>query len=110
MKKLKISHKVLIALLITISNIILFGPRKLSLGLIVLYVVLLPVSYLVDKRAALSLWQERLIFGLLVYPIVYLFISASDILAFFTGFLFFTSILFGGEKWGSGEKEHLPEW
>jgi hypothetical protein len=75
-----------------------------------MYAVLLPISYLLERKNKLSLWTERIITALIVYPIVYLFVPASDILNFFIASVLLTAILLGSEKWIIGEKERLPEW
>jgi len=80
MKKFRAWHGSLIAVLITITSIFLFGPKKLILGIIILYMVLLPTSYLLERKNKLSLWQKRIIIALMDYPILSLFILANDII------------------------------
>lgn len=110
MKKLSAWQKALIAIIIIAIIIAVAGPTKLNLGLLFLYSVMLPILYLLEKRNKLSLWQERIAFALMVYPIVYLIIPASDILNFFIASLLFSAILLLSEKWKDTEKEILPEW
>jgi hypothetical protein len=57
----------------------------------------------------LRAWK-RIAFTLMVYPIVYLMIPASDILNFFIASLLFSAILLLSEKWKDKENEILPDW
>lgn len=110
MKKLRVWHKSLIAILITIAIIVLFGQAKLIIGLILVYIFVIPTIYLIERKKKLSLWQERLIISLLVFPIFLFFIPSEDALYLFIGSLIFTVIILFSEKWKYKEKEIRPEW
>jgi len=106
----KLWHSSILAILITSTIIALVGPTKLSIGLLLLYILMLPALYFLEKKKKLPLWQERIAYAFIVYPIVYLIIPASDILNFFIASLIFSAILLLSEKWKDKEKEMLPEW
>ncbi len=99
MKKLKVWYKSLIAILITISIITLFGNTKLLLGLALVYVIALPTLYLIERKNKLSLWQERIIVSLIVFPLLSFFIPTEDVLYLFIGSLIFTGIILISQTW-----------
>jgi hypothetical protein len=110
MTKLRTWHKSLIAILITATIIVVFGPKKLIFALILIYVILLPTIYLIERKKKLSFWQERLIVSLIVFPLLSLFISAENVLALFIGSLLAGVIIFLSGNWKGKEQEIIPEW
>ncbi len=110
MKKLKAWHKSSIAILITISIIALFGPAKQLLGLALVYIIVLPTLYLIERKTKLLLWQERLVVSLMLFPILSFFMPSDDVLYLFLGSLIFTAIIIISEKWQNKDKEIRPEW
>jgi hypothetical protein len=110
MNKIKAWHKALIALVLALLSIGIFGLTTLNTALIVLYATLLPVSYFLEKKTKLSLWQERIIIALIIYPLLYLYLRSYDFLYFLLASLLFSAILLLSEKWKDTEKEILPEW
>jgi chromate transport protein ChrA len=108
--KLRAWQKSLIAILITIAMIAIFGQAKLLLGLMLAYIVVLPTIYLLERKKKLSYWQERLIVSLMVFPILSFFLPFEDVLYLFLGSLIFTGIIIISERWKDKGKEIRPEW
>ena len=114
MTKLKAWHKSLIAILITSTIIVVFGPKKLIFALILIYVILLPTIYLIERKKILSFWQERLIVYLIVFPLLSLFIPAEDVLSLFIGSLIGGVIIFflsgkGKDQDSEGKDNQIEE-
>ena len=114
MTKLKAWHKSLIAILITATIIAAFGPRKLLIYFMLVYVILFSTIYLIERRKKLSFWQERLIVYLIVFPLLSLFIPAEDVLGLFIGSLIGGVIIFflsgkGKDQDSEGKDNQIEE-
>jgi hypothetical protein len=114
MTKLKAWHKSLIAILITATIIAAFGPRKLLIYLILVYVILFPTIYLIERKKKLTFWQERLIVSLIVFPLLSLFIPTEDVLYLFIGSLIAGGIIFflsgkGKDQDSEGKDNQIEE-
>jgi len=99
---MKIWQKSLIIALITIAVIYFLGSKEHFVGFIMIYLFLIPMMYLIEKKKKLTLWQTRIIIYLIVFPILSLFLPWKDLIALFIGSLI-AGLLLSGEKHGKVE-------
>jgi len=108
---MKIWHKSLIVFLITLILLYLFGAKRQALGLVAIYFVTIPVTYFVERKKDLPLWQKRLIMALIVYPLLSMVIPAGDVFNFFIASLIFTLLILISGRFRNGkERENRPTW
>jgi hypothetical protein len=108
---MKIWQKSLIVFLIALALLYFFGAKKQAIGLIAIYFVTIPVTYFVEKKKQLPLWQKRLVMALIVYPLLSLLIPVGDVFNFFIASLIFTLFLLISGRFKNGkEQENRPTW
>lgn len=108
---MKIWHKSLIVILITLTLLYIFGEKKRAIGLMAIYFVTIPVTYFVEKRKQLPLWQKRILMALIVYPLFSLFIPSSDVLVFFMASITFSLLIVISERCKNWkDQENIPIW
>ena len=108
---MKVWHKSLIVFLITLALLYLFGAKKHAIGLIAIYLVTVPVTYFVERKKQLPLWQKRLIMALIIYPLLSLLIPAGDVFNFFIASLILTLLLLISGRFRNGkDQENRPAW
>ena len=107
----KIWHRSLIVFFITLALLFLFGAKKQAIGLIAIYFVTIPVTYFVERKKQLPLWQKRLIMALIVYPLLSLLIPAGDVFNFFIASLIFTLLILISGRFKNGKDQgNRPTW
>ncbi|MEW6584405.1 MAG: hypothetical protein AB1442_02210 [Nitrospirota bacterium] len=107
---MKIWHRSLIVCLIVVALLYFFGAKRQAIGLLAIYIVTIPVTYFVEKKHQLLLWQKRLVMALIVYPLLSLLIPAGDVFNFFIASLIFTLLLLISGKFKNGKQENAPMW
>lgn len=108
---MKIWHKSLVIFLVAVALLFFFGAKKQAIGLVAIYAVTIPITYFVEKRKQLPLWQKRLIVSLIVYPLLSLLIPAGDVFNFFIAALIFTLLLLVSGRFTNGkDRENRPDW
>jgi hypothetical protein len=94
--------------------VFLYGSLNQLIGLLIVYLISIISLFLIEKRKKLSIWQERVVIYLIVFPILYFFIPLRDIIALFVGSVIAGILILFSERHKvrkeEKEKEMLPKW
>ena len=80
-----ILHVTIIVYAAIVAFVYFRGSREQFIGVSIMFLILSPMSYWMQKKRQLSRWQERLLASLVVFPILSFFIPMRDLLALFAG-------------------------
>jgi hypothetical protein len=77
----------IVAMIVAIGFAVVWGSRTYLVALLLAYSIALSIIWIVNRRRAVTMWQKRLIIYFILFPIVYLLLPLTDVLALLVGSL-----------------------